>query len=215
MLLGGRPRAAPTPLRLGRQRGNSRLREPARQRQSILAGFAALFPVRAPFARRPPPVRLAGRAAALALAFAAAPAFAQVSVSITSTPANGTHYVAGEAITTRLTIPSLNSGDVQNARMKLNIGGVERQAASTTGYAFRLTQVNFSYTVVAADLDTDGISIPANSIVGAGIWRTGGLTAINRSHGALGNQSSHRVFGSPVYISATSPAARPAAPARR
>ena len=33
------------------------------------------------------------------------------------------------------------------------------------------------------------------------------LTAINRSHGALGNQSSHWVFGSPVYISATSPAA--------
>ena len=60
---------------------------------------------------------------ALALTFAfAAPAFAQVSVSITSTPANGTHYVVGEAITTRLTIPQLNSGEVQNARMKLNIG---------------------------------------------------------------------------------------------
>ena len=49
-------------------------------------------------------------------------------------------------------------------------------------------------------------SIPANSIVGAGIWRTGGLTAINRSHGAIGNQSSRRVFGTPFYISARSPA---------
>ena len=71
------------------------------------------------------------RGAALALtlagAFATAPALAQeVSVSITSTPANGTHYVAGEAITTRLTMPQIQSGAVRNARMKLDIGGVER-----------------------------------------------------------------------------------------
>ena len=39
--------------------------------------------------------------------------------------------------------------------MRLNIGGVERQAASTSSYVFRLTQVNFTYTVVAADLDAD------------------------------------------------------------
>ena len=32
--------------------------------------------------------------------------------------------------------------------MKLNIGGVEREAASTSSYVFRLTQVSFSYTVV-------------------------------------------------------------------
>ena len=68
------------------------------------------------------------RGAALALTLAAAaPALAQeVSVSITSTPANGTHYVAGEAITTRLTMPQIQSGAIRNARMKLDVGGVER-----------------------------------------------------------------------------------------
>ena len=79
-----------------------------------------------------------GAALALTLAGAAtAPALAQeVSVSITTTPANGIHYVAGEAITTRLTMPQIASGNVAGARMKLDIGGVERQATSTSTYAY-------------------------------------------------------------------------------
>ena len=72
------------------------------------------------------------------------------------------------------------------------------------GVALALT---FAAAPAFAQVSVSITSTPANSIVGAGTWRTGGLTAINRSHGALGNQSSHRVFGSPVYISATSPAA--------
>ena len=94
----------------------------------------------------------------------AAPALAQVSVSITSSPANGTHQVAGEAITTRLTIPELHGGNTGAARMKLDVGGRERQAAGTTSYVHRLTQVNFSCTVTADGIDTDGIGIPANAI---------------------------------------------------
>ena len=63
-----------------------------------------------PAPKAPPAPEARPLALTLALAAASAPAFAQSSVSITSTPANGTHYVAGEAITTRLTIPQLNSG---------------------------------------------------------------------------------------------------------
>ncbi len=138
----------------------------------------------------------------LALAAASAPALAQV--SITSTPNNGAYYVAGEAITTRITIPPLVAGNPLNARMRLNIGGTERMAASTDGFISNRRSINFSYTVTAADLDTDGISIPANSISGSA-WRTrvgGTVFFINRNHGALLNQSAHKVIGSPAYISA-------------
>ncbi len=93
-------------------------------------------------------------------AFAGAPALAQVSVGVTSSPANGTYYVTGETITTRLSVPQLGGGNVQAVKMRLNIGGTTREAASTSSYSFRMRQVNFSYTVVAADVDADGISIP-------------------------------------------------------
>ncbi len=77
------------------------------------------------------------RRAALALG-TAAPALAQT-VRITSTPNNGTHYVAGEAITTRLDLPAhLPSGNTSTSQMKLDIGGRERRAASTTPYSFAL-----------------------------------------------------------------------------
>ena len=138
----------------------------------------------------------------LALAAASTPALAQV--TITSTPNNGAYYVAGEAITTRITIPPLAAGNPLNARMRLNIGGTERMAAGTDAYSVNRRSINFSYTVTAADLDTDGISIPANSISGSA-WRTqvsGPITFINRNHGALSNQSAHKVIGSPAYISA-------------
>ena len=103
-------------------------------------------------------------------------------------------------------MPQIQSGAIRLARMKLDIGGVERQAASTSSYAYRLTQINFTYTVVAADVDADGIAIPANSIIGSDNWSKVGGGFVDRSHGALSDQSAHRVFGAPAYISATNPA---------
>ena len=91
--------------------------------------------------------------------------------------------------------------------MRLNIGGATREAASTSTYSFRLRQVNFSYTVVAADVDPDGISIPAGAIVGANRWVTRNNRAINLNNAALPNQGAHKVFGgSGAYVSATNPA---------
>ena len=95
--------------------------------------------------------------------------------------------------------------------MRITVGSTERRARSTSSYVFRMTQVNFAYTVTAADFDADGIAIPANSIVGGAWFRVSqagvGLTAANRNHAALANQAAHKVHSNrSASISATSPA---------
>ena len=137
-----------------------------------------------------------------------------MTVSITSTPANGEYYVDGEAITTRISgVPQITSSSpnvFSASRMALDIGGVTRQASVTTILNppnYPSGDVDFSYTVVAADYDADGVSIPQNSISGTG-WRTGaGANVVDRDHAALGAQSAHRVIGVAARISSTSPAA--------
>ncbi len=158
--------------------------------------------------------RLCAVLAAPLLALAAAPAAAQVTVSITSTPANGEYYVAGEAITARISglpiITQTSPNPFSASRMSLDIGGVTRQASVTTVLNppnYPSGDVDFSYTVVAADYDADGVSIPQNSISGTG-WRTGaGANTVNRDHAALPAQSAHRVIGPSASISSTTPAA--------
>ena len=142
---------------------------------------------------------------ALALA-AAAPAFAQA-VRITSTPANGTHYVVGETIVTRLDLPAhLFAGNPLASTMKLDIGGVERLATGITPYSFALAGADYTYTVADGDVDVDGISIPANAIAtNGGPWRTSGAAIINLNNAALPNQAAHQVIARAAYISATSP----------
>ena len=95
--------------------------------------------------------------------------------------------------------------------MRITVGSTERRARSTSSYVFRMTQVNFAYTVTAADFDADGIAIPANSIVGGAWFRVSqagvGVTAANRNHAALANQAAHKVHSNrSASISATSPA---------
>ena len=154
--------------------------------------------------------RLGAVLAAPILAFLAAPVAAQTA-SFTSTPPNGTHYVAGDAITTRITFsPGLESGGVHTAEMKLDIGGTERRASSTSTWVRGLTSVNFSYTVTADDFDTDGVSIPANAIDTMGsTWRAlvqGVQVNINLNNAAVGAQAGQQVIGSTASISSTSPA---------
>ncbi len=155
--------------------------------------------------------RLCAVLAAPLLALVAAPAAAQVTVSITSTPANGTHYVAGEAIVVRLGglsggVANVHGGAFNDGRMSLNIGGVTRQAGTVLTISNHTqTFVDFTYTVTADDFDTDGVSIPANSISGP-TWTDIGSNAINRNHAALPAQPAHKVIGSAASISSTSPA---------
>ena len=149
-----------------------------------------------------------GSAIALA-AFTAAPAAEAQTVSITSTPANGTHYVLGEAITTRLSglagIYGVAGGAFSNSKMAIDIGGVTRQASVTSGCCSGIAYATFSYTVQRDDLDTDGITIPANSISGP-VWRAQLLgNLVDRSHSALTNQAIHEVIGSAAAISSSTP----------
>ena len=58
---------------------------------------------------------------------------------------------------------------------------------------------------MAADVDADGISIPANSIIGSDNWSKVGGGFVDRSHSALSSQAAHRVYGAPAYLSATNP----------
>ena len=156
--------------------------------------------------RRTRTARLGTVLAAPLLALLAAPGAAQT-VSITSIPNNGEYYVAGETITTRIVTSPITTGATHTAQMKLDIGGVERRAGSTTSHSNGITAVNFSYTVTADDFDTDGIGIPADSIVGSS-WTTGFLPprTINRNNAALPSQYRHKVIGSAASISSTSPA---------
>ena len=173
--------------------------------------------------------RLAGAVlVAPLLVLAALPAAAQTpvaceggscTVTITSTPANGTHYVAGEAITTRLSglggtgVRSTSPNIFSTSTMALDIGGVTRQASVTSilrssRNLLGFKDVDFSYTVVAADLDADGISIPQNAISGTNwlSWVNALSVTLSRDHAALPAQSAHRVIGYTASISSTSPA---------
>ena len=181
--------------------------------------------------------RLCAVVAALLLAFASAPVAAQT-VSITSTPANGTHYVVGESITTRISGLSAGvdsrtgttsmcrarrpngEGPGQLGRqggggfpcvwMQIEVGANTREAWTiTTGWTSGSgpTTVDFEYIVVADDVDTDGISIPQNSIVGI-TWRQAiNFNTISRNHAALAANPLHKVTGSAASISSTMPAA--------
>ena len=102
----------------------------------------------------------------------------------------------------------MHGGNPAIAEMRLDVGGVERRASSTTSLVTGIVHVNFSYTVVAADADPNGISIPANAIDTMGeTWLSVGSVVIPLNNAGLGDQSAHRVIGVAARISSTSPAA--------
>ena len=146
----------------------------------------------------------------------AGPAAGANTVSITSTPANGIAYVAGETITTRFSFPRKPrivavNGRFSDAKMKLDVGGATRLARITTSFAPALAYVDFSYTVQCGDRAAGGIGIPANSITGPawfssfpGPRRT--PRSRNRSHVRLAGQSAHEIAGCTASVSSTNPA---------
>ena len=146
----------------------------------------------------------------------AGPAAGANTVSITSTPANGIAYVAGETITTRFSFPRKPrivavNGRFSDAKMKLDVGGATRLARITTSFATALAYVDFSYTVQCGDRAAGGIGIPANSITGPawfssfpGPRRT--PRSRDRSHVWLAGQSAHKIAGCMASVSSTNPA---------
>jgi len=86
-------------------------------------------------------------------------------------------------------------------RVTLTIGSRTRQAAYASGGAGLSQQLYFEYTVQASDVDTDGISIPANAISlnGGSITAADGVTAADLTHGA-GSEPNQRVDGNLVTV---------------
>ena len=90
--------------------------------------------------------------------------------AITSTPANGTDYRAGETITIRLTgasgieFRSLGTGN-NTPTLAIQVGADSRSASAALTTPFS-NQVNFSYTLTAADYDSDGITVARNALTG-------------------------------------------------
>ena len=90
------------------------------------------------------------------------------SLRITSTPANGSYYVAGESIV--VTVTFVGDVSLENEaqappgwRVKLQIGTATRNANWVSGSASGPTG-RFSYQVTAADRDADGVAIPADGL---------------------------------------------------
>ena len=116
------------------------------------------------------------------------------SLSITSSPANGEAYAAGETISVGVAFSEqvTSIGDLQ---LGLDVGGVIRQAMlrSVPEHTFGGSLV-FDYTVQQGDADNDGIGIGANrlSLNGGGIHDIAGNTA-GLSHDAVIADPGHKV----------------------
>ncbi|MYG27297.1 MAG: hypothetical protein F4213_14945, partial [Boseongicola sp. SB0677_bin_26] len=116
------------------------------------------------------------------------------SVGFTGGPAAGGVYAAGEAI--RVTVKFREAVAVTGTpQVALDIGGTERKASYTLRRADGKT-LEFSYTVVAADGDADGISIGENALtLNDGTIKDANGNAANLDHGAVGRQAGRKVNG--------------------
>ena len=127
-------------------------------------------------------------------------------VSIGSTPADSAAgYAAGETITARLTFSE--KVDVTGTPfVYLNIGGVVRKAAYASGSG--TASLDFTYTVQAADFDSNGVSLCSDEALDPGCGRVqldGGSirAALDEAVPSLAlpaqdDQAEHKVDGTPV-----------------
>ena len=163
-------------------------------------------------------VRALGGLALAALVLAlAAPPFAPLAaaaqsgapavsgVSISSSPAGGSSYATGENIDVAVTFSQAVTV-TGSPRLALTVGSRARQAAFRSASG---STVNFRYTTIGGDRDSDGISIAADALTlnGGGIKAGSVDAALGLGSHALGNQSNHRVDGGgPTFDGVASPA---------
>ena len=116
------------------------------------------------------------------------------SVSITSRPANGEAYGAGEVVSVEVAFSEkvTPSGDV---RLELEVGGEARQATlqSVPERSF-VNSLVFHYTVQQGDEDADGIGVGANSLArnSGGVYDIAGNSAA-LSHDTVLSDSGQKV----------------------
>ena len=130
-----------------------------------------------------------------------------IGVAMQSAPASGDTYAAAETVTVRLTFAE--AVDVTGRPfVYLNVGGAVRKAVFASGSGS--ANLDFAFTVQAADFDANGVSVCSSRLLDRGCGRVqldGG--AIVASADALvadlvlpaqDDQSAHRVDGTPVTI---------------
>ena len=128
-------------------------------------------------------------------------------VRITSSPSTGNTYVAGETITAEIVFNE-NIVATGAPALEIAVGSARRQA--TGARAATPTTMVFSYTVVAGDQDTDGITIAAGpgSLTGGVITDAVGNPASRAFAGLPTAQSGHRVDGGTDGVAPTVSAVR-------
>ena len=83
-------------------------------------------------------------------------------IGVTSSPASGDTYAAGETVTVRLTFTE--AVDVTGRPfVYLNVGGALRKAVYAAGSGS--ANLDFAYTVQAADFDANGVSICSSRLL--------------------------------------------------
>ena len=134
-------------------------------------------------------------------------------LEVTSRPAVGDTYRAGESIVVAVTMSTAMT--YREPRLPLRVGGREREATCRVGAGSdgvvacpgaAATRLSLSYVVVAEDRDEDGIAVEADVLTGREFRRPGefvadlgGVGAL--PHRALGPLSGHKVDGRPLRVS--------------
>ena len=135
-------------------------------------------------------------------------------VAISSTPLVGTTYERGETIEVTVGFSGrVSVGTTFQPYLALRIGSATRWVAYASGSG--TTSLVFRYTVVAADADTDGISI-TDALIGHIFNSSGGrlgVASMRLGTNAITNSGSHKVAGGTLTASAVSAAAMASTPA--
>ena len=134
------------------------------------------------------------------------------SVEITSTPAVGNAYIAGESITVAVTFDQEVEVDGSPA-LALYVGDSSdhtwRGARYHRGSGTRT--LTFRYTVQTIDRDTNGVSVSSAGVdadrnpaygFGGKIYAKGTDVQVDYTHPGIGDSSRHQVDGRPVVIEA-------------
>ena len=118
------------------------------------------------------------------------------SVALASAPTTGTTYGNGESIEVAVTFDEPATVDTSGGTpgIGLTVGTAAKTAGYLRGSGGR--RLVFAYEVQATDVDTDGVSVPADGIIrnGGQIANAGGA-AFGLAHDALADDVDHRVDG--------------------
>ncbi len=122
--------------------------------------------------------------------------------SVTSDPGSDSTYAIGDAISVKVTFDE-NVTVTGTPQLEIAVGANNRQANYASGSGS--TELTFSYTVVAGDADSDGVSVAANKLtLNSGTIKDATGNNATLTHVALAAQSGHKVDGvAPTVSGAT------------